>query len=481
MTKKLLSLVAVAALTTSAMAYNANELSKMERNTTKINTGALNVISKGELNVSTEATGNALLFPEYFAAGAWKTTIRVINTSDKAVVAKVVFYDGKDSHEVKDFNIYLSAHDEWMGTIANGKLETTDGSAPLERTGSAYPMASKDNPLSTDIDSKYGYFEVIGMVATTPNSNNAHGNHDKLREAYDKFSKHIRTGAEDTELNFVKGVINYNKATYPFVDLNTNITATVTGVGAYNFEKVPNNALIGDVRITDTVNGKDMVMPAVALRYDATNTVADPNAALVYLEGEKANIADVFLNENQTGYNLTDLNNSTARLGANEAYITYGDAEIKNMYAIVTSPFKRVIVSQAVAIGQENNTSYNPFFKGVKKDASGITNWGSYSLTASIYDTDENKMSSTQFSPVTTPTIVMNSEVAWTTDKNGDLDNQNKLPHFLAQAAEKGMKKGYVILRNTDDKLPIPGYITQMIATKAGDTTVTNWIVPATK
>ena len=39
----------------------------------------------------------------------------------------------------------------------------------------------------------------------------------------------------------------------------------------------------------------------------------------------------------------------------------------------------------------------------------------------------------------------------------------------------------YVILRNTDDKLPIPGYITQMIATTAGSKVVTNWIVPATK
>ena len=128
MTKRLLSLVAVAALTTSAMAYNANELAQMNIAGTEHDTAATNITV-----VKNSKLGNALLFPAYFVGGNWQTTIRVINTSDKAVVAKVVFYDGKDSHELKDFNIYLSANDEWMGTI---KVDS-DGQAKLISTDNA--------------------------------------------------------------------------------------------------------------------------------------------------------------------------------------------------------------------------------------------------------------------------------------------------------------------------------------------------------
>ena len=91
-------------------------------------------------------------------------------------------------------------------------------------------------------------------------------------------------------------------------------------------------------------------------------------------------------------------------------------------------------------------------------------------------------MSAGQFSPATTPTLIMKNEL----DSTGtDSSDATKLPYYLDQAAATGsFSKGYVILKNTNsakDSDHIPAIVTQMMATTAGSTTVTNWIRPTTK
>jgi hypothetical protein len=230
-----------------------------------------------------------------------------------------------------------------------------------------------------------------------------------------------------------------------------------------------------------------MVMPALALEYNTT-WLGD-NAGLVYLEGEKANIADVFINSATQDYNTSYLNDVTKEVGADSAYITYGDAPVNNMYALITSPFKRVTVSQVAlndhkAAGKNTGTVSTTYFGKVTydKDSGAVTNWGAYKLVANVYNTDEGVMSAGQFSPATTPTLIMKNEVATT---GYDATDSTKLPYYLTQAQGQGFTKGYVELTNADTTkkkpLNIPGYVTQMIATTAGSKTVTNWIVPATK
>jgi opacity protein-like surface antigen len=116
MKKFLISAAAIAALATSAMAYDvfpANELTKM--------TYANNVTATSgkALSESDSDQGSVLIYPHLFVGGSAGLTskIRVINPSSNDVVAKLVIYDGKDSREVKDFNIYLSANDVWEGTL----------------------------------------------------------------------------------------------------------------------------------------------------------------------------------------------------------------------------------------------------------------------------------------------------------------------------------------------------------------------------
>ena len=500
--KFLLSAAVVGALATSAMAYDSfGGMSQKAQNITSAPATSIADVVKTKNQL-----GNALIFPAYFVGNGWQSTIRVINTSDNAVVAKVVFYDGNDSHEVKDFNIYLSANDVWTGTVkvdSDGvaKIISTDDSAPLKVVNGVYKMASADNPMKESIDSSNGYIEVIGMVDTTQSG---HADHVNLRKAYDFFSHDARDVADPI---FNKGVIT-NSASFPFIDMSKATAATIVdkttgagtagtfgtkvdvdgdGIADYTFNAInANNVLTGDIRITDTVNGKDMVFPAIGL--DIYNGHAG-NGALVYLEGEAANIADTEI-DNTPAYNTSNLSADLADLASNatEAYITYGDAPVNNMYAIITNPFKRVLVQSAVQSGviSANATSgtvsntTGDLISGIQTDANrNITNYGSYSLIAQIYDESENAASASQFSPATTPTLQFTKEV----DTTGyDENDKTKLPYYLNQAAAQGFTKGYVKLTNAvNSGQIIPGIVTQMIATTAGGKVVTNWITPTVK
>jgi hypothetical protein len=485
MTKKILtSLVAAAALATSTMAYEVSETASM-----KVDSNNTAQASNSTLTLSS-TTSNSLLFPAFFTDTGWESTVRVINTdSTRAVVAKVVLYDGTDSHEVKDFNIYLSADDEWVGNIkiVNGvaTISSTDGSAPVERTASTFPMASATTPMTASLGTTTkGYIEVIGMVegkentaiagTTTPTTARTskyasyHGQHSKLREDYATFStafRNLQTGAI-----FSAGVIQGDKANYPFVDLNSSNTDV-------NFQPLASKGLSGDIRITNVSTGTDMVMPAINIDYGS-----DTNRSLVYLEGEKANLADIYLDyngsTNNIDYNATAIDIGVDSLSSTNAFITYGDATVNNNYALFTSPFKRTLAQlRSPAKNAVNPTKGTLYFDNadLNNDA---TNYGSFSLTATIFDMDENSVSMYDFSPATTPTIVVKSEL----DSSGtDLSDATKLPYYLNAASSKGYTKGYVKLQNTMSGKKIPAIVTHMMATTAGSATVTSWVKPTTK
>ena len=500
MTKKILSTVAATAiLSTGAMAYDLSELAAMDSNAsnvqhsaTVLTAGTTNLGSDANLTLSGGSVGSSLLFPAFFSSTGWESTLRVINTSStNAVVAKVVFYDGTDSHELKDFNIYLSANDEWMGTVkivdGEATVVSTDDSAPVEATaGDPYPMATEANPLTSALGSTKGYIEVIGMVqgkagvaaptATTKRltSNllsSYHGEHAALRADYSSFSNTVR-GADASSI-FKNGVIQNKDVILPYLK-RADIVAQ------NNFSTFDGNvSLAGDIRITNTTTGTDMVMPAIALDFDTSI------GSLVYLEGEKANLIDLTIEANATTatgmsltYNMQSIEENIGNLSPRVAYITYGDAAVNNNYALFTSPFKRTLAELTTPVAATDTiaTLVSDYFNDADL-RNGSTNYGSFSLTASIYDMSENVMSAGQFSPATTPTIVLTNEL----DSTGtDLEDTTKLPYYLNQAAASGFSKGYVVLKNTTSTLDIPAIVTQMMATTAGSNTVTNWITPAT-
>jgi hypothetical protein len=108
---------------------------KMEKDSTIVDAkliSKIKTLGEGKL-------GDALIFPAFFGGltdkeksdpkrSNWSSEFSVINTSDKAIVAKVVLYGKIASEELRDFNIYLSAHDVFRARLENGRLISSDGS-----------------------------------------------------------------------------------------------------------------------------------------------------------------------------------------------------------------------------------------------------------------------------------------------------------------------------------------------------------------
>ena len=512
MTKKILSTVAaVAVLGGSAMAFDVfddgvigNGLGyRWDGNLSNNHAGDIYPSAVADHNFTIagqKQQGDALIFPAYFVGNGWQTTLRVINTSSKrAVVAKVVLYAGNDSHEVRDFNIYLSANDEWTGTIkmdsdGNARLISTDDSSPIP----GGKMASATNPMKSEpINVKSGYVEVIGCAATVEKET-AHGDHPGLRAAYQSAAKKAR-GIDDNQV-FTNGVIT-SGADVPGVGVEVNESVKTVSADGYNFTYVP-NVLIGDVRITDTVNGKDMDMQAIRLQ-----NVTDKNAtyangdhgpmALFYIEGEAANIADralVGVNDtrkdaNKSEYNYTRLKTDAEVFNTKDVWMTYGDAKNSlDNQLILTSPYKRLLVNADANItntgstpapvtsisGTQRSSLIAGVYEGVKSANGRISDYGSFKAVAKIYDKSENMAQASQFSPANTPIMNFHYEVSATEGNKAETDN---LSYYLKQAQSQGnFNKGYALIQFTN--APIPVIATQMIATEAGGRVVTNWIIP---
>ena len=270
--KFLLSAAVVGALATSAMAYDIYPINDLNQMTYDGNNTTATLV-KAEDNNNT-----GLIFPAYFVGNGWETTIKVVNTEDKPIVAKVVFYRGTDSKEVKDFNIYLSAKDVWVGTVkvdSDGvaKIISTDDSSPLPMVNGEYSMASADNPMKEEITSNTGYIEVIPMVSFTKE---AHG--VNLRKAYINFSQDARllNGKNASDIVFQNGVVQNKVVRFPYVDINStfannyDIDGDGKADGNFTTANIP-GALDGYIRITDTVNGKDMIHKPVYAAFDITS------------------------------------------------------------------------------------------------------------------------------------------------------------------------------------------------------------------
>ncbi len=71
----------------------------------------------GAVALSSEGLGEALIYPYYTARGNTQTLMSVVNTTNAGKAVKVRFREAKDSRDVLDFNLFLSAYDVWTGAI----------------------------------------------------------------------------------------------------------------------------------------------------------------------------------------------------------------------------------------------------------------------------------------------------------------------------------------------------------------------------
>ncbi len=141
------------------------------------------------VNVNHDGLGEVLLYSLYTSEEGNVTNINITNTTGFAKAVKVRFLEGQNSQEVLDFNLFLSAHDQWSGAVtqtADGaKLVTADKSCtapaipkggvefrPYAYTGEA-EGTTKDNGEQSAARTRVGHIEVIEMGALKPDSNMA--------------------------------------------------------------------------------------------------------------------------------------------------------------------------------------------------------------------------------------------------------------------------------------------------------------------
>ena len=144
------------------------------------------------VNVNPDGLGQVLIYPYYTtradsAGNAYNTLLSVVNSTASAKAVKVRFLEGKNSREVLDFNLFLSAFDVWTAGIlpdantGGAKVGTFDRSCTLPPFSDsptapfvsfvnfAYTGGSNDGGGSSLDRTKEGYFEIIEMAtyATT--------------------------------------------------------------------------------------------------------------------------------------------------------------------------------------------------------------------------------------------------------------------------------------------------------------------------
>ncbi|MFO1281208.1 MAG: hypothetical protein U1F51_01890 [Burkholderiales bacterium] len=130
-----------------------------------------------------DGLGNVLLYPYYTvretsAGNPYISLLTVVNSTASAKAVKVRFLEGKNSREVLDFNLYLSAKDVWVAEVAstadgagistqdtsctNGVV-SNDSNNPTRFVNYAY-VGAFDDPANDDLDrTREGYVEIIEM------------------------------------------------------------------------------------------------------------------------------------------------------------------------------------------------------------------------------------------------------------------------------------------------------------------------------
>jgi hypothetical protein len=145
---------------------------------------ALGVTGAAEaVSVNPDGLGQALVYPYYtvrdrVALASYNTLLSVVNSTASAKAVKVRFLEGKNSREVLDFNLYLSAKDVWVAavipTAAGAGIYTPDASctqpvvssspaSPTPFVNYAYTGSAADG-ADTSLDrTREGYIEIIEM------------------------------------------------------------------------------------------------------------------------------------------------------------------------------------------------------------------------------------------------------------------------------------------------------------------------------
>ena len=472
--------------------------------------------------LSPDDRGDALIYPAFNSGDGWETKITLRNTKDVAIIAKAVLYDRNDSHEIKDFNIYLSPYDVASFKIKGDTITTRDGSIaagidPRLRTDKVVFVKHED-PANTqgitgmeidadgdfvithfnnaDKDVTAGYVVVYAMTQAV-DQDDYHGNHVALYKDYRKL------------LNICRDVDGDANNRSPWIDIFTNsggtaVNGTATGIaikapnvsdtciadavaanGEYNtevstmlsdFTTPANNALFGEVSMTHKGDNRSLLLKAKVIDNYTTD-----NQMMLWAPGEYASIQDRRLVDSGTavanGYVLTKYNTDGILDDAQDMIVkhTYYTFNKKNSEKdastlLLTQPMKRALVM--AGHGDKYWTGFDTY------------KWGQFSLDFLFFDENENiDVIATTLQTVTSP--VDSEDEKLYQPELATLDHAT-----IAKGVNNGEGVGNEIFKNPDVsgyvdvevnsvKGGLPAIVTEMISEDVGGEAQINWIYSA--
>jgi hypothetical protein len=205
--------------------------------------GALGVTGAAQaVNVNPDGLGQALIYPYYtvrtgttaISSGTYNSLLSVVNSTASAKAVKVRFLEGKNSREVLDFNLFLSARDVWTAAIV--------------ATTNAAGITTSD--VSCTLPKISGTVEFVNYAYS---SDAAGGSLDRTREGYAEIIEMgDLIGATATAVTHVNGVPPCTASALDDAVVPVN---TITGTGG----------LFGGMQIVNVNAGRSSAVDAVAL------------------------------------------------------------------------------------------------------------------------------------------------------------------------------------------------------------------------
>lgn len=214
------------------------------------------------VNVNTNGMGQVLIYPYYTVRGGTDTYISVVNTTNSAKAVKVRFTEGKNSREVLDFNLYMSARDMWTGAIVN----TTNGAKLITADNSCtYPAIPK--PAGQDFVN-YGYSGAVVEGIVDAGGDGEVQTLDRTREGYFEIIEMgvITNTALAAAVTHNSAGVPANCALVQNASLNMSVTAPSANIGGQSpAVAAPAGGLAGTASLLNVAAGTDFGYDPVAL------------------------------------------------------------------------------------------------------------------------------------------------------------------------------------------------------------------------
>jgi len=253
------------------------------------------------VSVNHDGLGQVLIYPYYtvravnipvgttppsVVSAAYNSLLSVVNSTASAKAVKVRFLEGKNSREVLDFNLYLSAKDVWTAAI----IPTTDGAGIFTADKSCTtPIVSSSSASPTPFVN-YAYTGDTGGDSL-----------DRTREGYvEIIEMGDVVGSTATAATHVNGVPPCTASALSFPTAPNN---TVAGGGG----------LFGGMTIINVLKGEDFAVDATALNGFSTRPLwfepADTRPTLADVNPKRSVVVagtNVFITDWATSGNNAD-------------------------------------------------------------------------------------------------------------------------------------------------------------------------------